>query len=187
MAAEKEFSSVPLAKASISNIIKVAGIPRGSFYQYFTNIDDLYFYLLDQKTKERKQSIIFLLEKHDGDLLEAVIEFYRSFLVQMPDEEEHNFLKNAVLNVTHKLENTFTNIFDANQGNEFFDEIIVMIDKKRLNIRDDKEVFHIMQIVTAVAFRNFVEKFTKNLTDDEAIHNFTIEMNLLKHGLYRRE
>ena len=42
-AAEKEFARVPLAKASISNIIKDANIPRGSFYQYFENKEDLYF------------------------------------------------------------------------------------------------------------------------------------------------
>ncbi len=33
--AKKEFSRVPLHEASIANIIKDAGIPRGSFYQYF--------------------------------------------------------------------------------------------------------------------------------------------------------
>ena len=46
-AAVKEFSRVPLEKALISNIIKDADIPRGSFYQYFENIDDLFVYILD--------------------------------------------------------------------------------------------------------------------------------------------
>ena len=31
-AAEIEFSKVPLMKASVANIIKIAGIPRGRFY-----------------------------------------------------------------------------------------------------------------------------------------------------------
>jgi AcrR family transcriptional regulator len=52
-AAEREFSRVPLAKASVSNIIKMAGIPRGSFYQYFENIEDLYYYLVDIETEKR--------------------------------------------------------------------------------------------------------------------------------------
>ena len=30
----EEFSRVPAMEASISNIIKLAAIPRGSFYQY---------------------------------------------------------------------------------------------------------------------------------------------------------
>lgn len=43
-AAKKEFSRVPLSEASIARIIKDAEIPRGSFYQYFEDKEDLYFY-----------------------------------------------------------------------------------------------------------------------------------------------
>ena len=34
-AAYQEFARAPFNEASISNIIKQAGIPRGSYYQYF--------------------------------------------------------------------------------------------------------------------------------------------------------
>ena len=44
-----------------------------------------------------------------------------------------------------------------------------------------------MQIIMAVVFRNFIEKFLKELSDEEAMDNFRIEMNLLKHGLYIQE
>ena len=43
----KEFSRVPLKDASINKIVKTANISRGSFYTYFNNIDDLYFYAID--------------------------------------------------------------------------------------------------------------------------------------------
>ena len=39
-ALKKEFSRVPLKDALVSNIIIDAQIPRGSFYQYFDNIED---------------------------------------------------------------------------------------------------------------------------------------------------
>ena len=39
-ALKKEFSRVPLKDALVSNIIIDAKIPRGSFYQYFDNIED---------------------------------------------------------------------------------------------------------------------------------------------------
>ena len=42
-AAQIEFSRHSLQEASIANIVKLAGIPR-SFYQYFENKEDLYFY-----------------------------------------------------------------------------------------------------------------------------------------------
>ena len=56
-AAKKEFSRVPLKDASIANIIKDAEIPRGSFYQYFENKEDLYYYYFH--TLKKKQSAGF--------------------------------------------------------------------------------------------------------------------------------
>ena len=40
-AARVEFSRVPLKDSSIANIVKIAEIPRGSFYQYFESKEDL--------------------------------------------------------------------------------------------------------------------------------------------------
>lgn len=184
-AAEKEFARVPLHEASIANIVKDAGISRGSFYQYFENKEDLYLYLLREETKNRKVSFMEKLEKHNGDIIDAVTEFYYEFLVDLPDEKEFDFLKNALLNVTHKIEDAFTSMINGEHESGIMNEVIPLIDKERLNVNDDKEVYHMLQIVIAVAFRNFVEKFSKELTDDEAIENFTIEMNLLKRGLYK--
>ncbi len=186
-AAEKEFSQVPLMKASVANIIKMAGIPRGSFYQYFENIEDLYMYLLNKETKKRKEYFISILKKHNGDIIDTVTEMYSSFLIEMPDEEEHTFLKNAILNVTQKDGYSLTDVFDPSKENEHYKEISNLIDRERLNIQEDKEILHIIKIIMAVAFRNFIEKFSKELSDEEAINNFTIELNLIKYGLYKRE
>jgi AcrR family transcriptional regulator len=186
-AAEAEFSTVPLMKASISNIIKMAGIPRGSFYQYFENIEDLYFYLLNKKTQKSKENFILLLIKHDGDIIDAITEIYYQFLVELPDEDEQTFLKNAFLNLTHKADYSLTDVFGVAEHNEHSEEVMKLINKQRLNIKDDKELYYILQIITAVVFRNFIEKFSKELSDDEAIHNFSMEMNLLKRGLYKHE
>jgi AcrR family transcriptional regulator len=43
----KEFTRVPYTEASINRIILGAKIPRGSFYQYFLDKNDLYFHLID--------------------------------------------------------------------------------------------------------------------------------------------
>jgi len=186
-AAEKEFTRVPLFEASVANIIKMANIPRGSFYQYFTDKEDLYFYILDQKLKEGREDFIVLLKKHNGDIIDALTEVYNRFLVKLPDEEEHNFLKNAFLYATHKVENSLMDLFDFSLYNERCNEITELIDKNRLNISDDKDLYHILQIVTAVAFRNFIEKISKKMSDEEAMKHFTFEINLIKYGIYKQE
>ncbi|MBA1392416.1 TetR/AcrR family transcriptional regulator [Lactobacillus sp. XV13L] len=40
-----EFSSYPLQKAQVARIVKDAGIARGAFYKYFTDLTDAYLYL----------------------------------------------------------------------------------------------------------------------------------------------
>lgn len=52
-AAINEFTKRNLENAKLSNIIKESKIPRGSFYQYFEDKDDLYRYIFE-KIKEKK-------------------------------------------------------------------------------------------------------------------------------------
>lgn len=43
-----ELKRVPFPEMSINQIIKDAGIPRGSFYQYFKNKDDAFDYFVEE-------------------------------------------------------------------------------------------------------------------------------------------
>ncbi len=49
----KEFKDSHYENASINNIIKNAGIPKGSFYQYFENKKDLFEYIIGLVRKEK--------------------------------------------------------------------------------------------------------------------------------------
>ncbi|WP_260842778.1 TetR/AcrR family transcriptional regulator, partial [Staphylococcus epidermidis] len=66
-ALKSEFSRVPLFEASVSNIVKAAGIPRGSFYQYFEDKDDAFFYLLNELAEQEKYNFLSILSMHNGD------------------------------------------------------------------------------------------------------------------------
>ncbi len=47
-AASWEFSAKPFNEVSINKIIQDAGIPRGSFYMYFQDKEDLFRYLVQE-------------------------------------------------------------------------------------------------------------------------------------------
>src|SRR5690625_4830921 len=85
-AAKKEFSRMPLAEASIANIVKEAHIPRGSFYQYFHDKEDLYFYLLNEHAKERRMQFIVSFKKYNGDIFDAITEIFHSLLNEIDDD-----------------------------------------------------------------------------------------------------
>jgi AcrR family transcriptional regulator len=52
-AAVDEFAAYRFREASINRVIKAAGIPRGSFYQYFKDKEDLYTHVLQEISKEK--------------------------------------------------------------------------------------------------------------------------------------
>jgi AcrR family transcriptional regulator len=184
--AEIEFTRVPFFEASIANIIKTAGISRGSFYQYFEDKDDLYFYLLESKLKMGKIYFSGLLEKHQGDLIEAIIELQNYFLFALSDEEEKQFLKNALLYTTHRVESSFTSIWDTYLEHEELKKVGELINREQLNISAEKELLHIFKIVSALAFNNLIEKTVKGLSDEEAMESFKLSMRLLKQGIYKQ-
>ncbi|WP_458414754.1 TetR/AcrR family transcriptional regulator [Schinkia sp. CFF1] len=185
-ALEKEFSRVPLYDASISNIVKEAKIPRGSFYQYFEDKEDAYFFLLCEQIRESKENFALCLQKNNGDLFQAMIKMYEITIIELSKGESINFLKNAFLNMTHEIESKFNDIFNANGGLEEFRNISLFFDRSNLNITSDKELLHLMKIVISVTFRNLVEKLAQNLTIEEAMDGYLIEMELLKKGLLKR-
>ena len=56
-AAVQEFSTRRFSEASINKIVKAAGIPWGSFYQYFNNKEDLYQYMFERIGEEKKEIV----------------------------------------------------------------------------------------------------------------------------------
>ncbi|MBS4207045.1 TetR/AcrR family transcriptional regulator [Bacillus sp. FJAT-50079] len=181
-AAKKEFSRVPLFEASIANIVKEAGIPRGSFYQYFEDKEDAFFFLLNELTEENKKYFVFTLEKHKGDLFEAMLEF---FAIIINEEENFQFLRNTFLNMTHKIESTFAKSFGDREIT--LNDIGLFINTSNLNISKEAELFHVMKIITSVTIRNVVDKFALEIPYEEAMTHYTTEMNLLKNGLLKGE
>lgn len=68
-AAVGEFSQKPYGEVPLSKIIAGAGIPRGSFYQYFSDKTDLFVYVLSHYGDKLKQMVLQCLEDCGGDLL----------------------------------------------------------------------------------------------------------------------
>lgn len=84
-AAWAEFSRVNYADTTINNIVKDAGISRGSFYQYFADKDDLFSYLLRDVREHFIEKYIRLLDAAQGDLFQAQLAAYDQLFQQRCD------------------------------------------------------------------------------------------------------
>ena len=182
-AAKKEFSRVPLFEASIANIVKEAGIPRGSFYQYFEDKEDLYYFLLDEYSQRINKRFISILKKQNGDLMETFIESFEMMLINLQSIESRQFFRNAFLNMNYKSENTLTPEVNQEQLKTRLAEVVALVDHDKLNITDEMELIHVLKIMKAVTFQNLIQVFAKDLSIEDSLRNYTLEVNLLKKGL----
>ena len=186
-AAKQEFSRVPLHEASIANIIKSAGIPRGSFYQYFDDKEDLYFYLLNQLAQKNNERFISILVEKEGDLFATFIESFQFLIKMQRNQENQNFFKNAFLNMNYKLENTFANnVYEEHQKSQYVNTIN-LINRKNLNIENEQELNYLLKTMMAVTMQNLVQMFVKEWTEEEALKSYSIQIELLKRGFYKEE
>ena len=79
-AAWDEFTRVDLGNASINRIIQEAHIPRGSFYQYFTDKGELFRFLLEDLRKYFVGVLEEILTRTGGDLFSIPLAAFDRFL-----------------------------------------------------------------------------------------------------------
>ncbi len=110
-----EFAINSLQSASVNAIVHNAGIAKGSFYQYFENLEDLYNHVLGL-VRERKLELIQALPLQTNGLdtfayLERLIRASLAFELKYPQlskvERRHNF------------ENPITSSIDPETGQRF--------------------------------------------------------------------
>jgi AcrR family transcriptional regulator len=80
-AALQEFSIRTFSQASLNQIIKNACIPKGSFYQYFDNKEDLYLYMTEVVTKDMAELLgnVNGIDP-DADVFEVILQETGEFL-----------------------------------------------------------------------------------------------------------
>lgn len=181
-AAKKEFSRVPLYEASISNIIKEADIARGSFYQYFADKEDLYFYLLQKDAETRRNQFLDYLKECNGDLFHALFKVLQSMLAELERDSVKKLYRNVFLNMNYKTEKTFMYNKMDEEINQYMLHIKRYIDTSELNLIKEKDLTYIVHISSSVILQNVINKFALNLTNEEVLHSFQQQLDLLKRG-----
>lgn len=75
-AARAEFVRAPFAQASVNRIIHGAGIPRGSFYMYFADKEELFRYLMEDFGTQLIRQMERLLEERNGAVFAAFLDLF---------------------------------------------------------------------------------------------------------------
>lgn len=75
-AARAEFARAPYEEASVNRMIRAAGIPRGSFYMYFTDKEELFRFLMETYSGMLSDWMGAQLARNGGDLFAAFLSLF---------------------------------------------------------------------------------------------------------------
>jgi len=177
-AAREEFARVPYDQVSINKIVQAAEIPRGSFYMYFTNKEDLFLYMTEEFTRSLFQMLQRLLEQAEGDPFRAFLSLYDYVAQYSPP------------NGMEKLLQLFCRSLKWRQGlpcvparlDSWAEGLVEHVDWSRLRVEreeDKQDILHILFTVMAPALGDAA--FC--LGSQEARQRLVARLEILKRGM----
>lgn len=176
----KEFSNNTFEKASISNIIAEANIPRGSFYQYFEDKEDAIYYIINKYLEKEKNRIYQYLLKNKGDIFETAINIYEDTAKITEKNENEELFKN----ILQELKKNNINVFDEHKKILKSQKTIEkMINKTELNIENEEDLQDFLRILNVIIRAITMEVVLKKLTVEEGKQRLIREIEILKKGM----
>ena len=177
-AIENEFGRTTFEKASISNIIENAKIPRGSFYQYLEDKEDAIKYIVKKYMKKEKEKIRNILIEVDGNIFDATIEIFEYMIESVKEKDKFNLYRN----ILEELKKNNINIFQEEKQQRNIEEIINM---EILNINSKEDIRYMLKIVSAMARTISIEVITGKISKEKGKENLIKELEILKRGMLK--
>lgn len=179
----KEFSRNSFEKASISNIILEANIPRGSFYQYFEDKEDAIYYIIDKYLEKEKNKIYQYLLRNKGDIFETAVNIYEDMAKITERDENERLFKNILQEVKKNNINIFGECKEMLRSKRTIEK---MINKEELNVENDDDLQYFLRILNAIVRAISMEVVLKKITFEEGKQRLIREIEILKKGMKKQ-
>ena len=179
-AIKEEFSKHSANKVSISNIIEKAGIPRGSFYQYFEDKDDALKYIINKFIEVENKEIEELLIKNEGDIFQTSVDIFEYILGKNSDKKERILCKNII----EELKNENTNMFEKFKAKDKFKiRKENLINGENIRLESEEDLKYILKILSTVIRTEIINVMREKKTKEEAKKDLLKQIEILKRGM----
>ena len=163
-AAKREFTQVRYSDVSINQIVREAGIPRGSFYQYFEDKKDIFLYFLKDYKKEILGGFSQCIRTLSGNFFAALDVFVTGFIEETYREPERGF--RIIVSEPWIFELIWNDMLKQKTLDEdvcrLREEDRIVIDWSHLDLEDQEEVDIFVHILGAVIHDTLCDIFLGN-------------------------
>lgn len=185
-AAKKEFSENNFYEATIKKIIKDAGIPRGSFYQYFDSKEDLFLFLFHQGADIYIKDVKEVLEHKKLDLFEMHLLIFDIVTKNRENDSWRNFFVTTISNMNINLIMHFESYLIEGKYKEptdFFDDSINWEDYG-CQTEKEKKIVHHMIVSSMLLLLGACLHDTDNI--EEYRSALVYQLDIIKKGLLKK-
>ncbi len=173
-----EFEMNCFSEASVANIVGRLGVARGTFYKYFDDLEDCYFYLLASETKEMHDIFNFLLRKHEFDMATCLAQYGKRIAREIHDPKKYALYRNRYLGWTPLLQQKWQAYLKRTKHNQTPLDA-VKAEGLRAELMASEAIHLIKAAVHDLIARNFSEAWTKQ----QFLKKYQIYIKLLTTGL----
>lgn len=183
--AMKEFSEKSLNDASISNIVKNSNISRGSFYQYFEDKKDLYFFLISKFRYNYRQLMFKSFKEKDGDFFEGYKVFGEKYIKYIMESEKFGFFENMYMHMNYQINQEARVDFDKTGYQKLPDgkRILDVVNRSQLKMETEEEVIDILRYILSMLNDTIMEGFWKELSVSSTQELFIKRLNWITYGV----
>lgn len=190
-AAITEFAQNTYVNASTNRIVKACGISKGSLFKYFTDKEDLYFFLLDTVMWEMLRDIESDVENLPTELFQRIIDYSAleiSWYIKNPDKG--CLIMSAVTEKDEEICSRMAERYGA-RGENIYYELLADIEGKNLKIAKEK-IAELLKWVLEGFNETFLKKADiKKESFEQLKENYIQELSnyieILKTGFIERK
>lgn len=186
-AAKKEFSLHLLEDVSINQIIKNAGISRGSFYMYFEDKEDLYSYFLKYYHGILHERVFVHLENTNGDIIKTWKLIFEETTLYCLKPENRPFFKNVFTNLRFSAEKNLEVRPTVIKEGEMKEKLLHYMNRDLYNFKSDDEAVECFKLVMMITNMALVHTLVNPDQAEVAKQQYLQKLHMLTYGIYQRE
>ena len=199
-AARIEFSRTSLQDASIANIVKIAEIPRGSFYQYFKDKEDLYFYYFSSLRKDKERDIEKNIIMANGDLIAGLDLYFSKLVTEVLTGENASFYRHLFMNMDFRASNRVTkdlavtdkkeHYHKHKEHHEYTERLYNIVDISKINVSNQTEFKWLTQMAMHAFFSSIADGYRQMKVDpnydiQQTVKQLKMKLHWLRDGAYK--
>ena len=179
-----EFSYHEFNDASVNTIVRMANISKGSFYQYFEDKSDFYWYIVMDILIGNIGEYELLLRKNKGDLFGTEEQVFNNMLDLFDDQKYKNLIKNAykatymeiVQKISSKGAIVYINMYD----------ILMSFGFKGYNIKSKDDFVIVFDMLRNITNNTIMTMIIEDLSKSETKELYIKQLLVLEKGILKR-